>query len=244
MRHCSFSFEEEADEDGWMLPAKTCFKNLTLGLTDGDVLGIIGPNGCGKTTLLRMLIGELTPETGHVKLGKTVKIGYNKQTRDDLDDDKELWREICGPHDVLDLGDGTSMPARQYVGQFNFRGADQMKPIGALSGGERNRVLLAKSMREGCNVILLGVYRVMYAVLFVLHNVLSYKHVVSPTLTHARSLPSFWTSRRADERFGRRHDALVGGGFDVAARRGNHCESRPLVSRPRVHAHSGAGRQR
>jgi ATPase subunit of ABC transporter with duplicated ATPase domains len=134
---------------------KLLYKNMSFSLTDGNVLGVVGPNGSGKTTFLRMMTGDLKPTQGNIEFGATVKIGYNKQTRESLKSDATVWREIVGDLETIDLGNGHHMAARKYVSQFNFRGDAQNKKVAMLSGGERNRVQLAKSMRDGCNVMLL-----------------------------------------------------------------------------------------
>ncbi len=143
--------EEETD------PTKrqTLFEGLSFKLHRGEMLGIIGANGSGKTTLLRCLVGERTPETGNVSVSPHVVFGYNTQSRTALSDDVPLWSEICGKDDFVRITSDYDMPARAYVAQFNFSGADQSKLVRSLSGGERNRVSLAKSLKKGCNVIIL-----------------------------------------------------------------------------------------
>ncbi len=133
---------------------KLLIKDLTFKLPPGGVVGVIGPNGAGKTTLFKMIIGEETPDAGTVTLGETVKLGYVNQSRDALDPKKNVWEEISGGNDMLDLG-GRDVPSRAYVGAFNFKGGDQQKKVGVLSGGERNRVHLAKMLKEGGNLLLL-----------------------------------------------------------------------------------------
>ncbi len=118
------------------------------------IVGIIGPNGAGKTTLFRMIIGQDKPDGGTLRVGETVKLGYIDQSRDSLQADKTVWQEISGGHDVITLGKHET-PSRAYVGAFNFKGSDQQKKVGQLSGGERNRVHLAKMLKEGANVLLL-----------------------------------------------------------------------------------------
>ncbi|MCC5996123.1 MAG: energy-dependent translational throttle protein EttA [Oceanicaulis sp.] len=133
---------------------KLLIKDLTFKLPPGGVVGVIGPNGAGKTTLFKMIIGEEEPDAGTVTLGETVKLGYVNQSRDALDPKKNVWEEISGGNDMLDLG-GRDVPSRAYVGAFNFKGGDQQKKVGVLSGGERNRVHLAKMLKEGGNLLLL-----------------------------------------------------------------------------------------
>ena len=120
----------------------------------GAIVGLIGPNGAGKTTLFRMLVGQEKPDTGTVKVGATVDIGYVDQNRDALDPNKTVFEEISGGHDTIELGKRT-INARSYVAKFNFLGPDQQKKVGTLSGGERNRVHLAKLLRGGANLLLL-----------------------------------------------------------------------------------------
>jgi sulfate-transporting ATPase len=143
--------EEETD------PAKrsVLFENLSFRLGRGEMLGIIGPNGSGKTSLLKCLIGEKAHESGEIKLSKHVVFGYNTQSREALGEEKQVWQEIVGQDEQVQISPDYSMPARAYVAQFNFSGADQTKLIRNLSGGERNRVSLAKSLKKGCNVIIL-----------------------------------------------------------------------------------------
>ncbi|MBF0168288.1 MAG: energy-dependent translational throttle protein EttA [Alphaproteobacteria bacterium] len=129
-------------------------ENLSMKLPPGGIVGIIGPNGAGKTTLFRMLTGQEKPDSGSLRIGETVVLGYVDQSRDTLDANKNVWEEISGGLDVLEMGKKT-IPSRAYVGQFNFKGGDQQKKVGQLSGGERNRVHLAKMLKTGANVILL-----------------------------------------------------------------------------------------
>jgi ATP-binding cassette ChvD family protein len=133
---------------------KLLIDNLSFKIPKGAIVGIIGPNGAGKTTLFRMMTGQEQPDSGEFKIGSTVDIGYVDQSRDDLDGNKNVWEEISDGLDMIELGKKT-MPSRAYVGQFNFRGGDQQKKVGNLSGGERNRVHLAKMLKKGANVILL-----------------------------------------------------------------------------------------
>ena len=133
---------------------KLLIKDLSFKLPPGGVVGVIGPNGAGKTTLFKMITGAEAPDEGTIRLGETVKLGYVDQSRDALDGSKTVWQEISGGHDVIDLG-GHEVPSRAYVGAFNFKGGDQQKKVGVLSGGERNRVHLAKMLKEGGNLLLL-----------------------------------------------------------------------------------------
>ena len=128
--------------------------DLTFKLPPGGIVGVIGPNGAGKTTLFRMITGQEEPDAGELKVGETVKLGYVDQSRDSLDGDKTVWEEISGGTDVIYLGK-RAVPSRAYVGAFNFKGSDQQKKVGILSGGERNRVHLAKMLKSESNVILL-----------------------------------------------------------------------------------------
>jgi ATP-binding cassette ChvD family protein len=128
--------------------------DLTFKLPPGGIVGVIGPNGVGKTTLFRMLTGQEQPDQGTVKLGETVHLGYVDQSRDDLDPNKTVWEEISGGNDIIRLGK-REMNSRAYVGAFNFKGGDQQQKVGSLSGGQRNRVHLAKLLKEGSNVLLL-----------------------------------------------------------------------------------------
>ncbi len=127
---------------------------LDFKLPPGGIVGVIGPNGAGKTTLFRMITRQETPDAGSLKVGETVKLGYVDQSRDSLDSDKTVWQEISGGTDVIYLGK-RAVPSRAYVAAFNFKGSDQQKKVGILSGGERNRVHLAKMLKSESNVILL-----------------------------------------------------------------------------------------
>jgi ATP-binding cassette ChvD family protein len=128
--------------------------DLSFKLPPGGIVGVIGPNGAGKTTLFRMIVGQETPDDGTIRIGDTVKLGYVDQSRDALAANKTVFEEISGGDEVIKLG-GREVPARAYVGWFNFKGADQQKKVGQLSGGERNRVHLAKMLKSGANLILL-----------------------------------------------------------------------------------------
>jgi sulfate-transporting ATPase len=133
---------------------KLLFENLSFRIPPGGIVGIIGPNGAGKTTLFRMLVGQEKPDSGTIKVGHTVDVGYVDQSRDALDPQKTVFEEISGGHDTIELGKRT-VNARSYVAKFNFIGPDQQKKVGTLSGGERNRVHLAKLLRGGANLLLL-----------------------------------------------------------------------------------------
>jgi ATP-binding cassette ChvD family protein len=130
------------------------FEHLDFALPPGGIVGVIGPNGAGKTTLLKLIIGTAEPDTGTFKIGETVQLAYVDQSRDTLDPNKNVWEEISGGEDTLTLGT-RKLNSRAYVASFNFLGTDQQKKVGTLSGGERNRVHLAKVLKEGANVILL-----------------------------------------------------------------------------------------
>jgi len=127
---------------------------LSFKIPPNAIVGIIGPNGAGKTTLFRMIVGQDRPDGGDLRVGDSVKLGYVDQSRDTLAGDKTVWEEISGGTDVIELGKHT-VQSRAYVGAFNFKGSDQQKKVGQLSGGERNRVHLAKMLKEGANVLLL-----------------------------------------------------------------------------------------
>jgi ATP-binding cassette ChvD family protein len=128
--------------------------NLSFKLPPGGIVGIIGPNGAGKTTLFRMITGQEKPDSGTITVGESVHLGYVDQSRDSLDPDKTVWQEISGGNDVIYLGK-REMNSRAYTGAFNFKGADQQQKVGTLSGGQRNRVHLAKMLKSGANVLLL-----------------------------------------------------------------------------------------
>jgi ATP-binding cassette ChvD family protein len=133
---------------------KLLFEDLSFSLPPGGIVGVIGPNGAGKTTLFRMLVGQVEPDEGTIRRGDTVDLAYVDQSRDVLDDDKTVWEEISDGQDILRVGNYET-PSRAYVGRFNFRGGDQQKQVGLLSGGERNRVHLAKVLRSGGNLLFL-----------------------------------------------------------------------------------------
>ncbi len=133
---------------------RVLIENLSFKLPPGGIVGIIGPNGAGKTTLFRMLTGQEKPDSGGIRIGETVHLGYVDQSRDALKAEKTVWEEISGGSDVVTLGK-REVPSRAYVGAFNFKGPDQQQKVGALSGGQRNRVHLAKMLKSGANVLLL-----------------------------------------------------------------------------------------
>ncbi|GAU83784.1 energy-dependent translational throttle protein EttA [Bosea sp. 2KB_26] len=133
---------------------KLLIDGLSFKLPPGGIVGIIGPNGAGKTTLFRMITGQEKPDSGSITIGESVKLGYVDQSRDSLDDKKNVWEEISGGNDILYLGK-REVNSRAYCSTFNFKGGDQQKKVGSLSGGERNRVHLAKMLKSGANVLLL-----------------------------------------------------------------------------------------
>lgn len=128
--------------------------NVTFSLPPGGVIGIIGPNGAGKTTLFRLIVGEEKPDGGTIRIGESVKLGYMNQSRDNLDPEKNIWEVISGGADEISIGN-RKINSRAYVSRFNFNGADQQKKVGTLSGGERNRVQLARTLTAEANVLLL-----------------------------------------------------------------------------------------
>ena len=133
---------------------KVLFENLSFNLPKGGIVGIIGGNGAGKTTLFRIMSGQESPDKGEIRTGSKVQLAYVDQSRDSLDDSKTVWEEISDGLDVITVG-RFEMASRAYVGRFNFKGSDQQKNVGDLSGGERNRVHLAKLLKSGGNVLLL-----------------------------------------------------------------------------------------
>jgi ATP-binding cassette ChvD family protein len=133
---------------------KLLFDNLSFKLPPNGIVGVIGPNGAGKSTMFRIITGQEKPDGGSIRLGETVKLGYVDQSRDSLDPNHNVWQAITGGVDVLTIG-GRDIQSRAYVGGFNFKGGDQQKKVGLLSGGERNRVHLAKTLLTGANVLLL-----------------------------------------------------------------------------------------
>ena len=134
---------------------KLLYDNLSFQLPPGGIVGIIGPNGAGKTTLFRILTGQMEPDAGEMRIGDTVKMGYIDQTRENLTDTNNVWEEISGGLDIIKLGEKREINSRAYCTWFNFKGGDQQKKVGDLSGGERNRVQLAKMLKEGANLLLL-----------------------------------------------------------------------------------------
>ncbi|WP_395146456.1 energy-dependent translational throttle protein EttA [Moraxella atlantae] len=130
------------------------YENLSFTVPPMAIVGIVGPNGAGKTTLFNMITGKDTPDTGSVEVGESVKAAYVGQIRDELDDNKTVWEEVSDGLDMITVGDYTT-PSRAYIGRFNFKGQDQQKRVGSLSGGERNRLQLAKTLKQGANVLLL-----------------------------------------------------------------------------------------
>lgn len=144
----------EANNIAKSFNGRLLFENLSFRLPPGGILGVIGPNGAGKSTLLRMITGIEEPDEGTLRVGETVSLAYVDQMRDHLDDKKNVWEEISDGQDIIQVGK-FEMPSRAYVGRFNFKGSDQQKRVGDLSGGERNRVHLAKLLRKGGNVLLL-----------------------------------------------------------------------------------------
>ncbi|CAA9499394.1 MAG: Energy-dependent translational throttle protein EttA [uncultured Sphingomonas sp.] len=133
---------------------KLLFEDLSFNLPPGGIIGVIGPNGAGKSTLFKLITGQEQPDGGSIKIGETVHLGFVDQSRDALDPKHNVWEEISGGHELMTVGK-QEMQTRAYVGAFNFKGADQQKKVGQLSGGERNRVHIAKMLKEGGNVLLL-----------------------------------------------------------------------------------------
>jgi ATP-binding cassette ChvD family protein len=134
---------------------KMLIENLSLAIPKGAIVGIIGGNGAGKSTLFRMIAGTETPDSGSIDLGETVKVAYVEQTRDALNDNHSVWEAISGGLDTLKIGNNYEVSSRAYVGRFNFKGTDQQKRVGELSGGERGRLHLANTLKQGANVLLL-----------------------------------------------------------------------------------------
>ena len=146
--------EAKESYEGLRRSEELLIDNLDFRLPAGGIVGVIGPNGAGKTTLFRMIMGQEKPDSGELRVGPTVEFGYVDQNRDALDPNKSVYEEISGGNDLIEMG-GRKVNARMYVSKFNFRGPDQEKKVGILSGGERNRVHLAKLLRRGSNVLLL-----------------------------------------------------------------------------------------
>lgn len=144
----------EAENIGKKFGDRSLLTDFSFKIPPGAIVGIVGPNGAGKTTLFKMITGQEKPDSGSLKIGQTVKLGYVDQSRDDLDANKTVFEEISDGLDEMQLGDRT-MKSRAYCAAFNFKGGDQQKKVGQLSGGERNRVHMAKLLKEGANVILL-----------------------------------------------------------------------------------------
>jgi ATP-binding cassette ChvD family protein len=144
----------EADKIGKSFGDRVLFENLSFSLPPGGIVGVIGPNGAGKTTLFRIMAGQEKPDTGTIRIGNTVQLAYVDQSRDSLNNDKTVFDEISHGQDIMRVGTYET-PSRAYVGRFNFRGTDQQKKVGLLSGGERNRVHLAKLLSSGGNLLLL-----------------------------------------------------------------------------------------
>jgi ATP-binding cassette ChvD family protein len=144
----------EADKIGKSFGDRVLFENVSFSLPPGGIVGVIGPNGAGKTTLFRMMAGQEKPGSGTMRTGNTVQLAYVDQSRDSLNNDKTVWDEISHGQDIMRVGTYET-PSRAYVGRFNFRGTDQQKKVGLLSGGERNRVHLAKLLASGGNLLLL-----------------------------------------------------------------------------------------
>ena len=134
-------------------------EELSFSLPPGGIVGVIGPNGAGKSTLFNILTGQENPDTGVVSYGDTVKLSFVDQSRDSLDDTKTVWEEISNSQDIILLGDA-EINGRAYCSSFNFKGGDQQKTVGLLSGGERNRVHMAKLLKSGGNVLLLSLIHI------------------------------------------------------------------------------------
>ena len=133
---------------------KLLIENLEFSLPPGGIVGVIGPNGAGKSTLFKMITGNEEPDKGSISIGNTVDLSYVDQSRDDLNPDDNVWQAISGGAEIIKLGDA-EVNSRAYCGAFNFKGGDQQKKVGLLSGGERNRVHMARLLKEGGNVLLL-----------------------------------------------------------------------------------------
>ncbi|MEO1986218.1 MAG: energy-dependent translational throttle protein EttA [Martelella sp.] len=144
----------EAENLSKAYDGRVLFENLSFKLPPGGIVGVIGPNGAGKSTLFKLITGQEKPDSGDIRVGETVDLGYVDQSRDSLDGDKNVWEEISGGNDIIKLGK-FEMNSRAYCGAFNFKGGDQQQKVGNLSGGQRNRVHLAKMLKSGSNVLLL-----------------------------------------------------------------------------------------
>ncbi|KAK5577582.1 hypothetical protein RB653_002525 [Dictyostelium firmibasis] len=144
----------EAKNISMEFDGRTLFKNLDINLEPGSIVGIVGANGTGKSTLFRIMTGELKPLTGSIRVGETVRMGFVAQSRSSMDDEKTIYEEVADGSDDVNMGEHT-IHVREYISQFNFRGSEQDKFIGSLSGGERNRVHIAKMIKKGCNLLLL-----------------------------------------------------------------------------------------
>ena len=144
----------EVDDISKRMGDKVLIENLSFSIPPGAIVGVIGPNGAGKSTLFRMITGQEQPDSGEISFGDTVQLSYVDQSRDSLDANKTVWEEISDGLDIVILGDA-EVYSRAYCGAFNFKGTDQQKKVGLLSGGERNRVHMAKLLRSGGNVLLL-----------------------------------------------------------------------------------------
>jgi ATPase subunit of ABC transporter with duplicated ATPase domains len=144
----------EAENVGKAYDNRLLVEGMSFSLPPGGIVGVIGPNGAGKTTLFRMITGQETPDSGTIRIGETVKLAYVDQSRDVLDPNKTIWEIISEGYDTIKLGD-IQVNSRAYVARFNFSGTDQQKKVGILSGGERNRIHLARMLKEGANVLLL-----------------------------------------------------------------------------------------
>ncbi|MDH3329646.1 MAG: energy-dependent translational throttle protein EttA [Desulfobulbaceae bacterium] len=144
----------EADKVSKVFGDRLLVEDMTFNLPPGGIVGVIGPNGAGKSTLFKMIVGQEQPDSGAIRIGETVKLSYVDQSRDALDPEKSIWEVISGGQDVIQLGN-REVNSRAYVGRFNFSGSDQQQKVGLLSGGQRNRVHLARMLKEGANVLLL-----------------------------------------------------------------------------------------
>jgi ATPase subunit of ABC transporter with duplicated ATPase domains len=144
----------EADQLSKGFDDRLLIDNLSFSLPRGGIVGVIGGNGAGKTTLFRLIVGQETPDSGALRLGETVRVAYVDQSRETLDPERTVWEEISGGRDRIQVG-RREISSRGYVGSFNFKGSDQQKKVGELSGGERNRVHLAKVLQSGGNLLLL-----------------------------------------------------------------------------------------